>query len=528
MADPTTISEYATKSRDNAQADVTSAQQQLALAQTNVASKNTALASATSALADLEQQAAAIRQKLSTTQTSADGDALLAELEELTIRARTGEAVVVAAHADLLRAAGDAARAQTDLANVGTQLTKAEAALTQALQAAEHRAARTIVIAGAPFSTLAGDAGDALDETTLPEGANYRAAKARLTTDTASKVADIPAKLFTRAKERRLRARNLITQADADSKAASDALLKEQNDSNGLAGAAQKTWELFQQAETAVEDFVTNAKIRFDQAQANLARVADLDNAPLTAEQTASINAADPLKTLREGAVDTEKARDDKLNAVVLAQAALDAEILKALADGKIPDDVTAVQNKRSALTAAQDDFKAVDDIWRTEEKDRNDKTETVKTRELELAQAIEVAVAAGNDPETDADVATATTNLKNAQIALKAAEDTYDASDHGLLHAWEAAVPDSMWRLVADFEDAEEILTDLKTADPTTLQNQLETAEANYVAAKLAADASAGKLAKLMAEQARREALGEAERQSSPNRRFVALRGDN
>lgn len=528
MADPTTILEYATKRRDRAQADVTAAHQRLAAAQAGVAAKTTALANATAGLAALKQQAAAIRQKLLVSQTSADGDALVAALEEITIRERTSEAAVVTAQADLVLVQGDAARAQTDLANAGTELTKAEADLKQADLAAQQRAARAVVLGDPPLSTLAADATNALDETTLPEGENYRKAKARITTDTAEKVADIPAKLFARAKERRQRARALVTQADTDSKAASDAVLKEQNDHGGLAGVAKKTWELFQQAETAVEEFVTSSKAQFDQAAANLARVADLENAPLTAEQTARINAADPLKTAREDAVDTENTRDDKLSEVVAAQAALDTEILKALADGKIPDDVTAVQNKKSALTAVQNEFKALDDTWRTEEKDRDTKLGTVATKEQELAQAIQAAVAAGVEPETDADVIAATSGLKSAQTALKASEDTYNESDHGVLHAWEAAVPDSMWRLVTDFEDAEEILNELKSADPTTLQNNLVSAEANYVAAQLAADASAAKLAKLAGEQARREALGKAERQSLPNRSFGALRGDN
>lgn len=528
MADPTTILAYATKRRSDAQAEVTSAQQRLATAQTNVAAKTTALANVISTLAGLEQQAVVIRQKLAAAPTPADANALVDALETLTIRVRTTEAEVINAQAGLLMVQGDAARAQTEVATAGAQLTQADTALRLAEQAADQRAARALLLTQPPLSTLPAEAGDALDETTLPEGENYREAKARLTTDTPNKVADIPAKLFARAKERRQRALAPVAQADDASEAALAAVLKEHADKGGLAGVAEKTWKLFEQAEIAVEEFVTTAKARLDQAQADLARVADLENAPLTAEQTARINAGDPLKTDRETAVATEKTRDDKMNDVVGAQAALDAEILKALADGKIPDDVAAVQTKRTTLTDLQDDFEDLDDAWRTEEKDRDEKIGIVGARELNLALAIEAAVAAKNDVETDPGVIQATSDLNAAKLALETAEDTYDASEHGILHAWEAAVPDSMWRLVADFLAAEETLNELKNSDPTKLQDDLETAEADYVAAQLAADASASKLATLAAEQARREAKEKAERQYSEQRSFGALRGDN
>jgi hypothetical protein len=527
MADPTTIFDYATKRRDDAQTAVTNAQQQLTAAQGSVAAQSDALALATTALADLERQAAAIRQKLSAVPTPADADALVAALEEITIRIRTGEGSIVKAQAELLVAQVEAERAQTVVANATTRLTEAEAALKQANQDAQERAARAVVLGGPPLSTIATDATNALDETTLPEGENYRAAKARLTTDTVDRKADIPDKLFKRAKNRRDNALALTTQADSDVQAALNAVFKEQNDNGGLAGVAQKVWALFQQAEANVEEFVTTAKARFDKAQANLARVADLDNDPLTAEQSDRINDAG-LKASRETAVDKEKDRDDKGKAVVTKRAALDVEILKALAAGKLPDTVTAVQTKTNAWNDAKNDFATADNAWRLDEKNRDAKLDAVAAREKELQQKIDAAVAAHNDPETDPDVIAAKDNLKTAQIDLSVAENNYRQSPHFVLHAWEAAVPDSMWRLFEDFEEAEDILNALKNASPTTLQSDLVAAEADYVAAQLAADVSESKVANLSAEQARREVLLKTDRQSAANRTFGALRGDN
>ena len=88
--------------------------------------------------------------------------------------------------------------------------------------------------------------------------------------------------------------------------------------------------------------------------------------------------------------------------------------------------------------------------------------------------------------------------------------------------------MPDTTWRLVEDFQVAEQILIALRDADLTKLQTDLQTAEADYATAQLAADASASVLANLAAEQAQREARRESERQIGASRRFSASRGDN
>ena len=527
MANPTTILEYAAQRRDNIQTDVTKAQQQLADTQAAVAEKSKELANATSELSALQQQADQIREKLSLPQTAADRHALVDALEEITIRIRTGEADVISGRGPLATAQRDAGRAQTQLANVTMRLTGAEADLAEADRLAQERAARAVVLGAPPYSTLKTDATNALDETTLPEGKNYRDAKARLTVDTADHKRDIPAKLYVRARDRRENAKKPGQQAQLDVQAAIDAVLKEQNDGGGTAGAAQKLWALFQQAETKVEEFVTTAPTRFDKAKANLARVANLQNAPLTAEQFARINDSG-LAASRGTAVDDEKARDDKGKAIGVALAALDAEILKALAAGKNPDDVAAVQNKRTALQTAIDNYTLLDGPWRADEKDRNAKLEIVATREKELQEKIDAAVAAQTDPETDPAVIQAKADLNTAKTNLSVAETKYKTSGHFILHAWEAAVPDSMWRLVEDFAEAEDILTELGAIVAGTLESDRVAAELAYVTAQVAADASQSKIGNLSGEQARREARLDTEGSLASNRTFGALRGDN
>jgi hypothetical protein len=424
-------------------------------------------------------------------------------------------------------AQSDAGRAQTELANITTRLNGAEADLTEADRRAQERAARAVVLGAPPYSTLATDATNALDETTLPEGKNYRDAKARLTVDTIDRPRDIPNKLYVRARDRRENAKKPGQQAQLGVQAAIDAILKEQNDNGGSPGAAQKLWALFQQAEVKVEEFVATAPTRFDKAKANLARVANLENDPLTAEQSGRINDSG-LAASRGSAVDAEKARDDKGKAIVTAQAALDGEVLKALAAGKDPDSVVAVQNKRTVLQTAKDDFTALDTPWRVDEKNRNAKLEIVATREKELQEKTEAAIAAQTDPETDPDVIQAKADLNTAKIDLSVAENNYKQSGHFILHAWEAAVPDSMWRLVEDFAEAEDILNGLKSINAGTLESDRVAAESAYVTAQLAADASQSKIAKLSGEQARREARLDTEGSLASNQTFGALRGDN
>ena len=151
-----------------------------------------------------------------------------------------------------------------------------------------------------------------------------------------------------------------------------------------------------------------------------------------------------------------------------------------------------------------------------------------VAAKQAALAVATQSAIVARIDPEIDANVIAARTALTEAENALKIAEDNYKQSDHGVLHAWEAAVPETSWLLLADYEEARRALNDLKASDPAKLKSDLDQAEADFVEAKLKADASSNVMEQLASEQTRRAGRRQSARQNHAQRLFGALRGDN
>ncbi len=514
MADPTTILDYVNQRRDSAKLAATSAQQRLAQAQATIAAKSEELAGATSAFADLSKQADEIRKKLAAVPTPADGEALLDALEQVIIRSRTQRLTILKTQAELDAARAAAQSAQSLLNAASARSANAESQVKQADQAHQQRVQLKAALNAAPLSTIHTDAGNALINKPFTD------AKTRIESD-------IPAKLLTRAEERLAAEMARIARAVSDALAADTAALAERDENGGATGQAEKQWVAFLRAETAVRDLVNTAKSRFDQAQATLAQVADANHSPLTPEQTERINDA-TLKAAREAAADEEQTRDGKLKDVNDARGALAGEILKAKADNKNPDDVQAVKDAQAALTTAEAAFKTADDAWRAKEKDRDAKLADVESKRAGLAKAIQAAIAAKKDPDTDANVIAAKTALTNAQDALETAEDDYEQSNHGILHAWEAAVPDSAWQLLADYEEARRMLDGLKASSPSQLEDDLEKAEEEYVKARLKADASANVLEQLGAEQAQRAGRRQSALQNEGHRLLSALRGDN
>lgn len=518
MADPTTIIAYATNRRDNAKTVVTAAQQRLANAQSDISANGDDLAKNTSASADLEKKAADIRAKLSEVPTPADGTALLDALEQTIIRLRTRQAAILKARSGLFTAQAAADLAQSDLAAAVPELANAEAALKRATLASKQRNAWITALGAAPLSTIKADATDALDEAKA-KGAAFKNAKKRITDE-------IPAKLRTRAQERRTAEAARIDNSIAATQAAEDAALAERDKNGGLGAQAGDLSVTFLRLEAAAADFVNTAKGRFDQTQAMLAQVSDPAFSPLTPEQTGRINDA-TLTAARGAAADAEKALNDLLKSWENAQILLDAAILAAIADNS-PANQQAVKDKQKDVADAKALFSIADVAWRVEEKDREDKLEKVAAAEVAVAQAIQKAIAGKKDPEKDPNVTKARNDLGKAQTDLKKAEDAYKLSNHGILHAWEAAVPDTTWRLFEDYEQAVQMLTALKASDPAKLATDLPSAEGKYVAAQLAADASANVIAQLAAEQAQRSAQQENASQAGGARLFSALRGDN
>jgi hypothetical protein len=275
---------------------------------------------------------------------------------------------------------------------------------------------------------------------------------------------DLPAPLLDRALKRRAAAAAAIAYTTTSRQAAETEVRKESDKAEGLDGAAASALTALARAETAAREFVNSARTRFDQAKATLARVADKTVSPLTPEQVARLNAPDPLKKSREDAAKEET-------------------------------DVAALQ-------------------------------QTLQTKQENLDKAIVEARANPADTTKQAAVVTAEGEASQAKSDLDVAAAAYKTGNALIMNAWEAAVPDSTWRLVHDYAEAVDTLKNMP--DPAKLSQDLKDAEKNFVAAQLAADGSANVIVDLTATLAQRAAREESARQNSTASLFSALRGDD
>jgi hypothetical protein len=222
----------------------------------------------------------------------------------------------------------------------------------------------------------------------------------------------------------------------------------------------------FRRAEAAFSDYVLLGKERFDRAKALLAAVADGKNSPLTAEQKARITDA-ALVASGTAAAAKQKDRDNAQNALDEKQAALDDAILK------------VVQADPDA------------------------------------------------DPANDAAVKAATTDRDKAQTDLNTADGAFTAAMKKDLDTWEAAVPDTTWRLVDDFEEAKALLTLLRDTDPAALTTEINTAETEWVKALLAAEKKERAARLVAVAYGQRAAAAAREQAAASHLKFAALRGD-
>jgi hypothetical protein len=223
-------------------------------------------------------------------------------------------------------------------------------------------------------------------------------------------------------------------------------------------------------AEAALLDWVSRAKERFDRARAALERVGDPDNPPLTQEQQDRIDDA-TLETAREDAADKEAARDQARAAHEAAVAKFEAERVEVLGEGGA-----------EALTQA-------------------------------LADA-------------NSDVAKAKKAMDDAAAELQVKQTAYTTVMREALDGWEAAVPESAWRDLADFDAASVALTELQ-AGPAAFLAALTSAEAALLAAGIAAHKEEQSLRTYRLETALPAARGEQERTIEGAAVFSALRGD-
>ncbi len=277
---------------------------------------------------------------------------------------------------------------------------------------------------------------------------------------------DLPVALKAQAEERLTAEAGRATASLLDSQQAQAALEAKQTADGGVAGPLLKLQNDFQRTDAAFTAYVAGAVDRLKQANALLAKIGDPTVWPLTPPQIARIHDA-ALVASATAAAALEAARNVAAVTVAQKQAALD-------------------QAKRLAVTADVD-----------------------------------------ADPATNPAVITATTDLTSAQTALTTALGAYTAAIEQQARDWEATVPDTTWQLLADFERARGLLSDLQNPGPVALTTAMDNAEAALVTALLAADKSARTLAALQAEATRRAAVATYETTAIENRHFGAVRGD-
>lgn len=333
---------------------------------------------------------------------------------------------------------------------------------------------------------LFAEAVTALEEAVLRDGRNKKAKEVSLqpplsTLPTAALVAlsgviftaaqariagDIPAALIARARERRETQRKFSAAATTALTNIEDVSSAEEDAHGGVAGHVEISRVDLLRKEALLFDYVLHAQERYDRALAILTRLADPQKPQLSEAQKARIHDAS-LKTDRETAATKEQERDLARSAVAEKQAALEVAIVKAQVK-----DIDAQVN-------------------------------------------------------LDADVIAAQAALSVAETALATAEAAYTAARKKTVDTWEAAVPDSAWHDLADFEEAKALLHSLKDITPGALGTAMSTAEQAFVTALVAADKRTRTVRLLQERKAEKATRWKIEQSLVARRLFSALRGD-
>jgi hypothetical protein len=272
--------------------------------------------------------------------------------------------------------------------------------------------------------------------------------------------------LFNRAMQRGQEVTSRIGGVQTTVTQAEDTVAETRKATHGTAGAAALSGAVFRRAEAALGDYVANAKGRFDRAVALFTPIVPPEATKLTPEEQEKVNDA-KLTESRTKAIEKELAVSEARAAHDTALAAVGDAEMAALA--KDPD--------------------------------------------ADL----------GSDPA----VKEARDKLKAAEDKLQAARDAYTADMRKLLDQWEAAVPDRVWRLAADFHQARVIFGRLRDLDPKTLAGPMDAAEGAY-GDDLVAEAKATRaLAVLEDRTGRRADQLAAVTRTEPARTGGAVRGD-
>jgi trimeric autotransporter adhesin len=435
----------------------------------------TALSDAQKALTTAQTNLAASRASLAKTngeladlsKTIAGIRAKLAESETMA----DGEALL----AELATAIRDARAKQAEALKVEADLAAAQTALDMATS---EVTVATSDLAGATTAAVAAEqkskdrtaltgALSAVPLDSMVADATSALAAAQSTDAQARIEADIPTELRDCA-----RARAAVERARMTNDAARSA---EVATLVGAASAdADRLLAVFQDAEAALRAYVLNAERRYKEALAVFTRVADSKQNPLTKAESDAIES---------------KKSDGTTDAVL---------------EGKRHDAAAKAQ----AVAGAQETLDA-------------------KKLALEIARLKARAKDLDADPEADAAVIAAKAAVTAADTALTTAKSDFTAAMEDDLAGWEAAVPDTSWRMLADFDDARQALNDLKTA-PAPLATALTNAEQDLVTALLAAGKSARTLRLLETEASMAAAVEQFDTGALSRRIVGAMRGDS
>ena len=276
--------------------------------------------------------------------------------------------------------------------------------------------------------------------------------------------ADIPADLLARARDRGAKARSLVDLARTAAENAEDRVAAQAGSDGGVAGKVVKAQTAFDRAVLELRAYVFNALPDYQRAVALLAAIPSAPS--ITQAEADRINDTTIVNDGKAAAAkegDRDQARAD----VAAAQADLDLAILKAKAD-----DIDA-------------------------------------------------------DPSTVTAVQTAHTALEAATTALETAQTAYTDAMKEALDLWEATVPDTTWRLLANYDEANAILQRLKTTDPSALATAATSKEGDLVTA-LIADEKSERTEEYLADVAERAAGRLATTtNAAPAATFGAIRGD-
>jgi hypothetical protein len=129
-------------------------------------------------------------------------------------------------------------------------------------------------------------------------------------------------------------------------------------------------------------------------------------------------------------------------------------------------------------------------------------------------------------DPETQTDVQTARGKITTARQTLTQKQTDYDAVKKDL-ELWEAAVPDATWNQLRDYEEALDLLAQLKGTVVATLVSDLGKAEEDYAKALTAERDNARKVVALDNLSRERSDRWANVARTRPTRLLGALRGD-